>query len=142
MNTALETCVKNAFKLPVYPDFIQDVIRNRMIEHEAQINRGYLHGDNSWARRSHNSTEVCLNQEQSPSRRKINEWIIALEPDQVFSNEPIKQFVPASTVCDHFRRLINHGFLTDTGSKGYNGVKLYYQTSGQKILHKAYYADG
>ena len=142
MNTALETCVKNAFKLPEYPDFIQDVIRNHMIEHEAQINRGYLHGDNSWARRSHNATEVILNQEQSPSRRKINEWIIALEADQCFSSEPINAMVPASTVRDHIRRLINHGFLTDTGDKGYNGVKLYYQTSAQKILHKAYYADG
>ena len=142
MTTALETCVQNAFKLPMYPDWIQDVIRNRMIAHERDINRDYLKGDNSWAHRPRQPEEVQLQQRCGESRQKVNEWIIALEANKVFTTGPLNELAPPSTVRDHLRRLKEHKFITDLKVFGRDGYKKYYQTPEQKILHQAFYANG
>ena len=140
--SALETCVENAFKLPHYPDWIQDVIRNRMLKHEQGISRDYLKGDNAWAHRERSPKEVQLQQRCGDSRMKINEWIIALEANKIFTTSPINELAPKSTVRDHLRRLVQHKFITDTQMFGQDGFKKYYQTAEQKILHQAFYANG
>jgi len=128
--------VKSAFRLPYYPDDIQDVIRQEMEEHERQIDRNYLHGERQPLR--HRSTpEVYAGTQQGSSRMKINRWLSQNPPHNVFSGQPlIKQGIPRSTIRDQFRRLQDFEIITEHYMKGQYGYKQYTMNPHQHVKLK------
>lgn len=117
--------VKSAFRLPMYPDDVQDIIRYEMEEHEKTIDRDYLHGTRQ-PLRHRSELEVYAGTQQSGSRMKINRWLLQNPAHTVFSGQPLIELgVPRSTIRDHFQRLSVAEMITEYTEKGNNGYKQY-----------------